>query len=337
MMAGAEHRAPPARPSCVRIHFLLVISLFWGGHGLAQTNAIPNAVNEPAGFSGWLGAVQEWAEENLDENLLAALGEGDQTRVETFLQQLGMELGGEYVLDLAALKEAALVILPLLEAYEETQPYGAWLRARLDYFEAAQALQAIAPAPKTPPGKTVPPPPKPTVASQRKVWTQTLAQRPLPRGADRLVPQLKAIFAREGVPGELVWLAEVESAFDRRALSPAGAAGLFQLMPATAKRFELRRWPFDQRYQVAPSARAAARYLRILHAQFKDWPLAVAAYNAGEGRVGTLLTQHKARRFDTIAPHLPAETQLYVPKVEATLRHREGVKLSALPPPQPRP
>lgn len=317
---------------------MLVISLFWGGHGLAQTNAVTHAVNEPAGFSGWLGAVQEWAEENLDENLLAALEEGDQTRVETFLQQLGVELGGEYVLDLAALKEAALVILPLLEAYEETQPYGAWLRARLDYFEAAQALQAITPTVlKTSPGKTVPPPAKPTVASQRKVWTQTLAQRPLPCGADRLVPQLKALFAREGVPGELVWLAEVESAFDRRALSPAGAAGLFQLMPVTAKRFELRRWPFDQRYQVAPSARAAARYLRILYAQFKDWPLAVAAYDAGEGRVGTLLAQHKARRFEAIAPHLPAETQLYVPKVEATLRHREGVKLSALPPPQPQP
>lgn len=320
----------------MKIHRLLGICLLLGWSALAQTNTSPGTTSSMAGLTDWFGAVQEWAQDNLDEDLLAALGEVDQKQVESFLKQLEEELGGEYVLDLAALKGAALAVLPLLEAHEETQPYGAWLRSRLDYFEAAQALRAVVPQPKAPPGKPLPPPAKPTVEAQRKVWNQTLSQRLLPKGADKLVPQLKSVFTSEGVPAELVWLAEVESAFDRRALSPAGAAGLFQLMPATARRFELRRWPFDQRYQVEPSARAAARYLRVLHAQFKDWPLAVAAYNAGEGRVGTLLSKHKARNFDAIAPHLPAETQLFVPKVEATLRLREGVKLSALPAPKPR-
>ena len=134
----------------------------------------------------------------------------------------------------------------------------------------------------------------------------------------------------EKVPPELVWMAEVESSFDPRARSPVGAAGLFQLMPETAKRFGLRVSPFDQRLHAEQSAEAAAKYLSYLHGHFKDWRLAVAAYNAGEGTIDKLLKQRKARTFDSIATHLPAETQLYVPKVEATVFRREGVKLTEL-------
>ncbi len=132
------------------------------------------------------------------------------------------------------------------------------------------------------------------------------------------------------MPPELVWLAEVESSFDRRARSPAGAAGLFQLMPATARRYGLRTWPVDHRLRPEESARAVAQYLADLHRQFKDWRLALAAYNAGEGTVQELLDQRKARTFDAIATRLPAETQMYVPRVEATLARREGVKLGQL-------
>ena len=78
------------------------------------------------------------------------------------------------------------------------------------------------------------------------------------------------------------------------------------------------------------SAQAAAKYLEYLHGQFKDWRLALAAYNAGEGTVQRLMKQHNAKTFDGIATHLPAETQMYVPRVEATLARREGVKLSEL-------
>ena len=101
-------------------------------------------------------------------------------------------------------------------------------------------------------------------------------------------------------------------------------------MPATAKRYGLRTSPLDQRLRPEDSARAAAKYLEFLHAQFKDWRLTLAAYNAGEGTVQRLLKQHQARTFDAIATHLPAETQMYVPRVEATLARREGVKLSEL-------
>jgi membrane-bound lytic murein transglycosylase D len=109
-----------------------------------------------------------------------------------------------------------------------------------------------------------------------------------------------------------------------------GAAGLFQLMPATAKRYGLRTFPFDQRLQPEPSAQAASKYLHYLYEHYKDWRLALAAYNAGEGTVDRLLKKKKQRTFDAIATDLPAETQMYVPKVEATLLRREGLKLGDL-------
>ena len=195
----------------------------------------------------------------------------------------------------------------------------------------ADELQLTTPLPKVEPGKPPKPVPNLTLEKTREVWTKKVAQRPWPKAASDYVPSLKPVFAAQQVPPELVWLAEVESSFDRKARSPAGARGLFQLMPDTARRFGLSLFPRDQRIQPEPSARAAAQYLKYLHGRFKDWPLAVAAYNAGEGTVQRLLERHKARSFDRIAVHLPAETQMYVPKVEATLLRREGVKLAKLP------
>ena len=101
-------------------------------------------------------------------------------------------------------------------------------------------------------------------------------------------------------------------------------------MPATAERYGLSVWPFDQRLKPEPSAEAAAKYLKTLHSQFHDWRLALAAYNSGEGTVQNLLKRYHTRTFDDIAPHLPAETQMFVPKVEATVMRREGVELAKL-------
>jgi membrane-bound lytic murein transglycosylase D len=78
------------------------------------------------------------------------------------------------------------------------------------------------------------------------------------------------------------------------------------------------------------AARAAAKHLRGLYRQFGDWRLAVAAYNCGAGTVQRSLERHHAKSFERIATHLPAETQMYVPKVEATIRHREGVEMESL-------
>jgi membrane-bound lytic murein transglycosylase D len=157
-----------------------------------------------------------------------------------------------------------------------------------------------------------------------------VATEPAPPAARKLLPRLKSAFAAEGVPAELVWVAEVESSFDPKARSPAGAAGLFQLMPETARGLGLSTFPIDQRYDPDHSAAGAAKLLKRLRARFRDWPLALAAYNAGEGRVGGLLARHKATRFSEIARLLPAETQMYVPKIDAVLRRREGKGLGEI-------
>jgi membrane-bound lytic murein transglycosylase D len=277
-----------------------------------------------------LESVAAWAGENLDESLLEQFGTLDVEKAQAILRDLTARLQQEYVPDLAALHAAAAVALPVLESHEETRPLAAWLRTRLDYLEAAEALRRLAPPPPVRPGEKPVRPPNPPPALERQVWRQRLAQRPPPPAAAELVPKLKPIFARERVPPQLVWIAEVESGFNHRARSPAGAAGLFQLMPATAKRYGLRTWPWDQRYQPEPSARAAAQLLRDLRAQFGNWPLALAAYNAGPARVQRLLDQHRTRSFDRIAARLPAETQMFVPRVEATLLRREGIALGQL-------
>jgi membrane-bound lytic murein transglycosylase D len=210
-------------------------------------------------------------------------------------------------------------------------PYALWLKTRLDYFEIADEFRLIIPRPKPEPGQPPKPVPNPTPQKERELWVKKIAKRPWPARAKPYVSKLKPIFAAEKIPTELVWIAEVESTFDPRARSPAGAAGMFQLMPATAKRYGLRVGMFDQRLKPEESARAAAKYLSYLYARFKDWRLALAAYNAGEGTVERLLARQKTRTFDAIATRLPAETQMYVPKVEATILRREGLKLSQLP------
>jgi membrane-bound lytic murein transglycosylase D len=275
-------------------------------------------------------SADQWAKQNLDDDTLRALQDVDRKKVKQFFNDIQKQFHGEYVVDLAPLKDTAKAIVPLLEGYEETQPYAAWLKAQLDYLEVADQFRLIIPPPKPEPGQPPKPVPNPAPKMEREIWVKKLADRPWPDGAKPYVTRLKPIFTAQKVPPELVWVAEVESSFDPRARSPAGAAGLFQLMPATAKRYGLRTWPLDDRLRPDDSARAAAKYLEYLHTHFKDWRLALAAYNAGEGTVDKLLQRHKAQTFDAIATHLPAETQMFVPRVEATLARREGVKLSQL-------
>ncbi len=274
-------------------------------------------------------SAQDWANENLDENVLRALQNTDQKKLRQFFDEIQTNFQGEYVIDLAQVRDTARSVLPILESYEETAPYAAWLKAHMDDFDAEDELRVLI-APKTVPGQPVPRI-KPRAEQIREIWIRKISQRPMPEAARPYLAELKPIFAREKVPSQLVWVAEVESSFDPNARSPMGAAGLFQLMPDTAKRYGLRTWPFDQRLDPLPSARAAASYLGQLHRKFKDWRLALAAYNAGEGTVQTLLKRHNADSYDAIASYLPAETQLFVPKVEATIEKREGVRISELP------
>ena len=267
--------------------------------------------------------------ENLDDSVLSALGQVDRNRVREFFTELHQQFEGSSVYDLGALKEKASRLLPVLQQFDETRPYAVWLQTHFDYLDAADELRSeITPTPPKP-GAPIPLS-NPSPQTQRSFWNKKLVKRPLPRLAQTYVPRLKQIFVTERTPSELVWVAEVESSFDPTARSPAGAAGLFQLMPTTARTLKLSARPQDERLQPEKNARAAAQYLRYLHSRFGDWRLALAAYNAGETRVDNLLKQHKARTFDAIAQRLPAETQMFVPKVEATLRKREGRALADL-------
>ncbi len=271
---------------------------------------------------------------------------------QSFWSLINHALQGESVEELAWMKPYAESALLYLDQVPEAKPYADWLRQRMDFFEAAdEAVQAVKPpparpAPTAPPSRpksvlppTAPPvaPPKQdrdhaaaAVAVEQDRWMRKLEGRPPPARAADYVPRLKPIFEREGVPGELVWLAEVESTFNPKARSPVGAMGLYQFMPATAERFGLALRPEDERLIPERSAYAAARYLKFLHGRFGDWSLALAAYNAGEGRVGKLLKRHKGTRFEDIAPHLPSETRMYVPKMRAVVSVREGTDLTRL-------
>lgn len=288
------------------------------------------AQTPPLDLDGVLKGGAQWLRENVDTNVLQSLPPIDEKQATRWLQQFQAQFQGEYVIDVARLRQAATIALPWIERDETLRPYAPWLRSRMDYFAAADQLSLVIPPPGTTPGQPTPKPVNPTPAQQRRVWTSVVATEPWPAAAKRYVPELKPIFLSERVPAELVWLAEVESSFDPKAKSPAGAAGLYQLMPDTAKREGLSLWPGDQRLDPDRSARASARYLRTLHGEFKDWPLTLAAYNVGEGRVRSLLAKSKSRSFDGIAPHLPAETQMYVPKVEAVIQRREGKALAHL-------
>jgi membrane-bound lytic murein transglycosylase D len=299
-----------------------LFTLFAPPVGLAQDDEMT--------LGDFLEGARDWVQENVDDRVLDQIDQIDLDRLDPLLRELQQRLQSESVIDLAALRESATNLVAALEEKAETRPYAEWLRARLDYFEVAEEFRRTIPAPPTEPGEPPSPVPNPTPALERTVWRTRVEQRPRPTGAAAYVARLKPVFAAQQVPPELVWVAEVESSFNPNARSPVGAAGLYQLMPATAKAQGLSLKPEDQRLDPERSADAAAKYLKYLYPKFKDWRLALAAYNAGEGRVRKLLERHQATSFDGVAQHLPAETQMYVPKIEAVLLKREGVELARL-------
>jgi membrane-bound lytic murein transglycosylase D len=310
----------------MKVRCLLV--LFMAGSMVARAD--DDTVTVPELVQG----AQQWAQENLDTNVLNALPRVDDPMVQQFLREAQRRFQGDYVVDIAPLRQTAQTVLPLLESCDETQPDAAWLKAQMDYLDVADEFLMTIPPPTVQTNQPPPPAPNPPAQTERELWVKKVSVSPWPALANEYVPELKPIFTIQKIPPELVWVAEVESGFDRRALSPAGAAGLFQLMPDTARRFGLSLWPRDQRYQTEPGATASARYLKYLYGRFKDWRLALAAYNSGEGTVQKLLDRYKTDNYDAIAEHLPAETQMYVPRVEAVLQQREGANLEQLSAPQ---
>ncbi|ACO04126.1 MAG TPA: lytic transglycosylase [Persephonella sp.] len=134
------------------------------------------------------------------------------------------------------------------------------------------------------------------------------------------IPLIKKIFDRYGIPDELIFLPIIESRFNIKARSPAGAAGLWQFMPQTGRMYGLRinKW-IDERYDIEKSTIAAAFYLKDLYHIFDDWMLALASYNTGEGIIIRKINKYGGINFWDIDEYLSRETRNYIPNFLAAV------------------
>jgi membrane-bound lytic murein transglycosylase D len=127
---------------------------------------------------------------------------------------------------------------------------------------------------------------------------------------------------KRNMPTELALLPIIESAFNPQAYSSADAAGMWQFVPGTGRDYNLKQNMFkDERRGVVASTDAALSYLQKLYTMFGDWPLALAAYNWGEGNVQKAIKRNQAlgkpTDYESLADLMPAETRNYVPKLQA--------------------
>ena len=131
----------------------------------------------------------------------------------------------------------------------------------------------------------------------------------------------RRIFKEEGIPENVVWLGQVESAWKPSAMSHMAASGLWQFIPGTGARYGLRRTAYvDERNSFEEATRASARYLKFLANRYNgNWELALAGYNSGEGNVDRAIRRAGVADFWAAYPYLPQETRNYVPNILATI------------------
>jgi membrane-bound lytic murein transglycosylase D len=207
---------------------------------------------------------------------------------------------------MAADEPSLTLISPLegltLETYGPADPYDLLTRLRfgfaLDYADNSR------------------------IAAERKWFARhpDYLERVLTR-AQRYMPYIMAEIERRGLPYELALLPIVESAYDPFAYSHGRAAGLWQMIPGTARRFGVRQnWWYDGRRDVVDSTRAALDYLEYLYElNDGDWLNAIASYNSGEGNVLRAVKRNRkaGKPEDFWNLSLPRETSMYVPKLLA--------------------
>ncbi len=140
------------------------------------------------------------------------------------------------------------------------------------------------------------------------------------RRAGRYREMISRVLSEEGLPQDLIYLAQAESAFKPAALSRAGARGIWQFMAYRGKEYGLQRsWWIDERQDPEKSTRAAARHLKDLYQEFGDWYLVMAAYNSGPGNVAKGIERTGYADFWELYKRnvLPRETRNYVPIILA--------------------
>lgn len=148
--------------------------------------------------------------------------------------------------------------------------------------------------------------------------------------AEQYLAYSRKVFRSRGMPEELAYLAIVESGYKADAKSPAGAAGAWQFMPYTGMKYGLNQdWWMDERLDPYKATEAAADYLQKLYGDFRDWPTAIAAYNAGEGKMSRAKQGTGGRNFFEVKARnhvlddkaqLREETKQYVPRFLAVAK-----------------
>lgn len=136
---------------------------------------------------------------------------------------------------------------------------------------------------------------------------------------------IESVLRQYGLPGELKYIAVIESNLSTGATSNVGAGGPWQFMPYTAKDYGLVvNGYLDERRDYYKSTHAAARYLLALYRQMHDWLLVMAAYNGGPGRVYSAMKKSGSKNFWDLQYYLPAESRTYVKRFIATHYIMEG-------------
>jgi membrane-bound lytic murein transglycosylase D len=182
-------------------------------------------------------------------------------------------------------------------------------------------------------------PDKPAIAKWRKYYLShpnfmvTISQR-----AEPFLYYIVEELEKRNMPVELALLPIVESSYLPYGVSHKSAAGLWQLMPVAAKRFNVdQNWWYDGRRDIVQSTRAALDYFQFFHRSFdQDWLNAIAAFNSGEGRVGRAIAKNKKAHLatDFWSLNLPAETTDFVPKLLAIadiLQHAQELNYTFTP------
>jgi membrane-bound lytic murein transglycosylase D len=131
----------------------------------------------------------------------------------------------------------------------------------------------------------------------------------------------RRIFREEGVPEDIVWLGQVESAWQVHAVSPAAASGLWQFIPGSGAHWGLRQTAYiDERNSYEQATRASAKYLKFLANRYNgNWELAMGAYNTGEGNIDRAISRAGVSDYWSIYPYILQETRNYVPTILAVM------------------
>ena len=258
----------------------------------------------------------EAAKENFDRAFNLLLGSSLDVRADERLQQeFDRVLDGVNGLELQALQEGDGFTqqksepAPIDEANEVTYPVDPNLKAKAE--AEVKATHSDLPLMMTDP-----------VAGYISYFStrgRGTLERALARSG-RYQEMIQRVLKEEGVPQDLIYLAQAESGFHPLALSRAGARGMWQFMASRAKGYGLERdWWVDERQDPEKSTRAAAHHLKDLYNEFGDWYLAMAAYNSGPGTVQNAVKRTGYADYWQLYKRnvLPKETRNYVPIILA--------------------